>query len=169
MTSVILDTSYCIHLVNEKSSLHNNAWDYFSHFVENAIVMYLSTIVISEYSVKDSPENLPIESFRILTFDYQDSVNAGNFMRQIYEKVPKEGNYSNPFQRTVVKNDVNLLAQAYTKSISGIIAIDSGIKSVYIPAINEFQTGSLTFIDLKMSCETFFQKQLKIFPNKKSS
>ena len=48
-------------------------------------------------------------------WDY-DSVTAGKFMSQIYEKLPKEVGE----ERNVVRMTLNLLAQAYTFGIDAM-------------------------------------------------
>ena len=56
--SVLVDSSFCIRLLKSDDDFHQNVVEYFEHFLENGIEIYLSTIVISEYSVGDNPDNL---------------------------------------------------------------------------------------------------------------
>ena len=65
--SVLLDCSFCIRLLKRDEEFHENCVEYFRYFTENHIEMYLSTIVVSEYSVGDDAENLlSLNSFRLL-------------------------------------------------------------------------------------------------------
>lgn len=41
MNSVLLDTSFCIRLLNSNDVLHKNAVEYFTYFLDNQIEMYL--------------------------------------------------------------------------------------------------------------------------------
>ena len=70
MDSILLDTSFCIRLLKSNDDLHQNAKDYFKHFLEKKIEIFLSSIVVAEYSVKDDPATLPLEFVKInpLTF-----------------------------------------------------------------------------------------------------
>ena len=58
LTSVLLDSSFCIRLLKEDAEYHQNAVDYFSYFLEQEVELYLSSIVVSEYAVADDPDNL---------------------------------------------------------------------------------------------------------------
>jgi len=49
--SVLLDTSFFIRLLNDEDPLHKNAVGYFKYFLENDIVLKVSTISIAEYCV----------------------------------------------------------------------------------------------------------------------
>ena len=48
ISSVLLDSSFCIRLLKLDADFHQNTVDYFEYFLENNIEMYLSTIVVSE-------------------------------------------------------------------------------------------------------------------------
>ncbi len=58
MNKVLLDTSFCIRLLKHDDEYHENAVEYYKYFLEQKTDMFLSTIVVSEYSVKDDPDNL---------------------------------------------------------------------------------------------------------------
>ena len=65
--SVLLDNSFVTRLLKTDDEFHKNTVDYFEYFLNNKIVMYLSTIVISEYAVADNPDNLlELNTFQIL-------------------------------------------------------------------------------------------------------
>jgi len=59
--NIMLDTSFCIRLMDENDNLHINALEYFKFFLQEKIIIHLSTIVVAEYAVGDNPENLPLE------------------------------------------------------------------------------------------------------------
>ena len=56
--SILLDNSFVTRLLKSDDEYHQNIVEYFQYFLENDIVLYLSTIVISEYAVADNPDNL---------------------------------------------------------------------------------------------------------------
>jgi predicted nucleic acid-binding protein len=72
MNSILLDTSFCIRLLKRDDAFHKNTVDYFQYFLGNKIEMFLSTIVIAEYSVKDEISNLPLRTMKIIPFDFID-------------------------------------------------------------------------------------------------
>jgi len=89
MHSVLLDTSFCIRLLKKDESLHQNAIDYFQYFLEQKIELYISTITVAEYSVKDNPDNLPLKMMKIIPFDFFDGRTAGEFHSILLEQKNK--------------------------------------------------------------------------------
>jgi hypothetical protein len=78
--SILLDNSFVTRLLKSDDEYHQNVVEYFQYFLENDIVLYLSTIVISEYAVADNPDNLlALNAFQILEFDYGDAKLAGDY------------------------------------------------------------------------------------------
>jgi len=49
--SVLLDTSFFIRLLNDDDVLHQNAVGYYRYYLENGIIMKISTISVAEYCV----------------------------------------------------------------------------------------------------------------------
>ena len=47
--SVMLDTSFCIRLLDDSDDLHINALEYFRFFLQEKIIIHLSTIAVAEY------------------------------------------------------------------------------------------------------------------------
>jgi len=47
--SIMLDTSFCIRLMDKNDELHQNALDYFKYFLVEKISVHISTIAIAEY------------------------------------------------------------------------------------------------------------------------
>lgn len=119
--SVLLDSSFCIRLLKADADYHQNVADYFEYFLENAVEMYLSTIVVSEYAVGDNPDNLlSLNAFRLLEFDYADAKTAGNFFAEL------KGNEElrDSEQRKVIINDIKLFAQIQNRKIDAYITKD---------------------------------------------
>ena len=59
--------------------MYQNAKDYFKYFLEKKIEIYLSSIVVAEYSVKDGQANLPLEFVKTIPFDFFYGKTAGEF------------------------------------------------------------------------------------------
>lgn len=142
--SVMLDTSFCIRLMNNTDPLHQSALDYFKYFLQEKISMHISTIAIAEYAVGDNPDNLPLKNMQIETFDFIDSKAAGSF----HAEIRKHKGSIPGFERSVIANDVKILAQIGTKKIDAIITKDSKSKSKYVEPLTNAGMLNLKFLDL---------------------
>lgn len=134
--SVLLDCSFCIRLLKRDDEFHQNCVDYFKYFIENNVEMYLSTIVVSEYSVGDNPENLlSLNSFRLLEFDFSDAKFSGEFLA-LLKSLGKFGDFG---ERKVVINDIKLFAQIHNRKIDTYITKDrKSFKKMIEPLKEEF-------------------------------
>ncbi len=128
--SVLLDTSFFVRLLNEEDSLHNNAKDYFKYFLENEIVLKVSTISIAEYCVKGKIDELPLRNIQIIPFNLDQAKRTGEFAEIIFEenKITKAKLYP----RAIIPNDSKLFAQAdLDKTITHFVTSDSRSKNTY--------------------------------------
>lgn len=82
--SVLLDTSFFIRLLNDEDPLHQNAKDYFRYFLENDIILKVSTISIAEYCVGGSLDELPLMNIQILPFNLDHAKRTGEFAKAIF-------------------------------------------------------------------------------------
>ncbi|VTQ00309.1 hypothetical protein [Sphingobacterium daejeonense] len=116
--SVLLDNSFVTRLLKGDDPLHQNVVNYYEHFLNNGVVMYLSTIVVSEYSVADDPINLlSLKTFRLLEFDYQDAKLSG----ELYKALKDNNEARNSIERKVIINDLKLFAQIQARGIESFI------------------------------------------------
>lgn len=143
MNSVLVDTSFCIRLMKDTDDLHPNAVNYWEYFMRNKIEMYLSSIVIAEYSVKADPNLLPLKTMRVLTFDYFDGKKAGEFHNTILE------NRDNlvGLERALVKDDCKLIAQMHNKKIDAFVSSDNRAISKIFKPIESKLNLNLGFIN----------------------
>ena len=90
--SVLLDTSFFVRLLNDEDPLHNNAKGYFRYFLENEIILKVSTISIAEYCVKGKIDELPLRNIQIIPFNLDQAKRTGEFAGVIFEetKIDKE-------------------------------------------------------------------------------
>ena len=127
MDSILLDTSFCIRLLKSNDELHQNAKDYFKYFLEHKVEIYLSTIVIAEYSVKDDANNL--------LSDY--NFNCSNI------------------NRNVIKDDCKLLAQICNRKISAYITKDKkSFGQIFLP-IQKVKGFNIELLDLAIPLRDF--------------
>lgn len=121
--SVLLDTSFFIRLLNDEDSLHKNARGYFKYFLENEIVLKVSTITIAEYCVVGELEDLPLRNIQIIPFNLDQAKRTGEFAKIIFteNKLAKE----KLIPRAIIPNDAKLFAQAdIDKTITHFVTSD---------------------------------------------
>jgi predicted nucleic acid-binding protein len=152
--SIMLDTSFCIRLLDKNDPLHINALDYFKFFLQEKVSIHISTIAIAEYAVGDDPANLPINHLQIEAFDFLDATKAGLFHREIKGNQPNIAGYN----RRVITNDVKILAQISTKNIHGIISKDVNSLRQYVQPLIAANLLQMKFFDLNTPLTTILGK-----------
>ena len=147
IVSVMLDTSFCIRLMDANDNLPAHALEYFRFFLQEKITIHLSTIVAAEYAVGDDPENLPLNNLQIETFDFRDAESAGLFHRELM------GNKTNiaGYNRRIIANDVKILAQIKNRKIDAIISKDVESITRYVNPLINSNLLSMRFVDLNRS------------------
>lgn len=116
--SVLLDTSFLISFSDSSRKNHAAARRYYRYFIENGVIMYLSSIVISEFHLRQKITDLPLDSFIILPFNATDAVSSAEL-----DWTGSKG--TNGVKRDSIKDDFKLLGLAKTNSISLIITDDA--------------------------------------------
>lgn len=106
---VLLDTSFCIRLLNATDPLHDNVLDFYRHFLEKGYRLKISTVSIAEYCVRGSIDQLPLRNLEVLPFNLDHAVRAGEFANLVFagRGVLDLGN------RLIIPNDSKLFAQAH--------------------------------------------------------
>ncbi|MCG9900874.1 MAG: hypothetical protein MH132_12790 [Hydrotalea sp.] len=151
MDSILLDTSFCIRLLKSNDPLHTNAKDYFKYFLEQKIEIYISTIVVAEYAVKDDPSNLPLEFAKIIPFDFFDGKTAGEFHSILLNNKSQLSN----IDRNVIKDDCKLIAQLFNRKIQGYITKDKKSFSQIISPIITSKSFTIELLDLEIPLNEF--------------
>lgn len=107
--SVLLDTSFFVRLLNDEDPLHTNAKKYYRLFLENDIILKVSTISIVEYCVRGKIDELPLRNIRIIPFNLEEAKRTGEFAEAIFaeNRILKEKLYP----RAIIPNDSKLFAQ----------------------------------------------------------
>ncbi len=143
--SILLDNSFVTRLLKSNDAYHENVVEYFQYFLENNIVMYLSTIVVSEYSVADNPDNLlALNAFQLLEFDYYDAKIAGDF----FSFLKNDEDLRNNEERKVIINDLKLFAQIKNREIDAFITKDRKALTKMINPLNQNKGLNFEFLDL---------------------
>lgn len=132
MNSVLLDTSFLITLSDPARPHHATALAYYRECTQRQVPMYLSTIVISEFQVKQAINDLPLRNFVVLPFNADHAMRCGLIIRNM-ARDPED-------DRVRVKDDFKLLAQCDCESISHLISEDASTLAKYL---NRAQTNGL--------------------------
>lgn len=146
INSVMLDTSFCIRLMDKNDDLHAAALDYFKYFLREKITMHISTVAIAEYAVGDDPSHLPLHNLQIEAFDFLDAVKAGMFHKEV------KGDHTNipGYNRRVIANDIKIFAQLASKKIDAIISKDVASLQQYIQPLIKANLLNVLFLDLNI-------------------
>lgn len=127
---ILCDTSYFIRWAKPSEPLHPAAHAYLKFLVEGGHTLYVSTIALAEYAVRDSIANLPLRYFRIVPFNVDHAQRAGEFARAVFEarkSMPQQFD-----QRAIIANDTKMFAQAdVIPEITHYITADRECEKVY--------------------------------------
>jgi len=110
--SVLLDTSFFIRLLNPDDPLHKNTLGYFQYYLEKDHPLICSTISIAEYCVRGKFDELPWRNLRVLPFNANHAIRAGELAEIVFRKKDKLFLQN----RNVIPNDSKLFAQSDAES-----------------------------------------------------
>lgn len=141
MNSVLLDTSFLISLSDPTRTHHGVALAYYREWVRRQVPMYLSTIVISEFQVKQAINDLPLRNFVVLPFNVDHAMRCGLIIRQM-ARDPED-------DRVRVKDDFKLLAQCDCEAISHLISEDASTLGKYLDRARDSGLATAKVVLLK--------------------
>ena len=158
MNSVLLDTSFLISLSDPTRAHHGVALAYYREWVRRQVPMYLSTIVISEFQVKQAINDLPLRNFVVLPFNVDHAMRCGLIIRQM-ARDPED-------DRVRVKDDFKLLAQCDCEAISHLISEDASTLGKYLDRARDSGLVSARIVLLKDGFDTawFENGQTRLVP-----
>jgi hypothetical protein len=124
VNSVLLDTSFLISLSDPARPRHEAAVAYYRECTRRQVPMYLSTIVISEFQVKQAINDLPMRNFVVRPFNVDHAMSCGLIIRTM-PRDPED-------DRVRVKDDFKLVAQCDCESISHLLTEDASTLAKYL-------------------------------------
>jgi hypothetical protein len=113
---VVLDTSFLICMADPARANHGTAVDYWRYFIEQRIPVFLPTIVVSEFCVRQEIPKSMLSCCVVLPFNWDDAIKAAALD---FKKSPGTG------QRDALKDDVKILAQAAVQDAAWVITDDA--------------------------------------------
>lgn len=138
---ILCDTGFLIRLNQPQDELHGNARGYLKNLLAGGHLLYVSTIALAEYAVRDKIENLPMKYFRVLPFNIDHAQKAGEIAYTVFsirDQIPSEIS-----QRVIIPNDTKMFAQAdVTPAITHYLTTDQKCEVVYRLARG---TGAMRF------------------------
>jgi predicted nucleic acid-binding protein len=127
--TVILDTCFLIALYDRSSPFFKSAKTYCEYFLKNDIVMFVPTIVVSEFNQLSTVAPL-IKSgnYRLLTFSYGDALAVGEVAYHLgltdrNNKAEKEDGEN----KAEIKDDIKILGHVKYRNINYLISCDDQI------------------------------------------
>lgn len=119
MNSVLVDTSFLICLSNPTRPHHELAKEYFRRFIGEGVMMHLSTIVVSEFEVRQRVTDLGLNNFVVRPFNIDDGIVTSRVFSQMHA-VRDESD-----SRVAVKDDAKLIGQCVSGGVSHFITDDA--------------------------------------------
>jgi predicted nucleic acid-binding protein len=147
-SGALLDTSFLITLADRNRPHHEAAKRYWKHFLENQVPIYLSTIVLSEFSVKQA---LPPEIMRVCIqtpFNHEHALKSATLYA-----VRSQGQSG---QRDSIKDDFKLIAQAELVPVAYLVTDDSETMFKYCQQFREMKLVTFKPIKLEDGFELSF-------------
>lgn len=138
MKSLLVDTSYLISLADPNKPFHLVAVTYFKTALENSVPIYLSSIVASEFHVKQPVSDLGLRNFIALPFNIDHALRCGDLMKHLRRDTGDD--------RVAVKDDVKLIAQCSCDEISHLVTSDERTLAKYLGRFNELNLVSTKVI-----------------------
>ena len=114
---VLLDTSFLITLAGSNRTNHQVARRYWKYFLESQIPLFLSTVVVSEFSIKQALGPEILRRCVVLPFNYQDALKSADLHKLRYSAAG--------LSRDALKDDLKLIAQAETAQAEYLITDDA--------------------------------------------
>lgn len=140
MNSVLLDTSFLITFADPTRSNHETADKYFRECVLRRIPMYLSTIAISEFEVKQRITDLPLRNLIVLPFNIEHAIQCG----RLFSSTGRDSGDD----RVGFKDDLKLMAQCDVEGISHVLTEDVKTLKKYVERLHTGVSKKLTAVAL---------------------
>ena len=141
MISVLLDTSFLISFADPLRSHHDAALGYYRECVRRQVTMYLSTVVISEFQVKQAINDLPLRNFMVLPFNIDHAMRCGLIIKSMTRDHDDD--------RVRVKDDFKLVAQCNCEAISHLLTEDASTLAKYLNRASQAGLASVKVVLLR--------------------
>lgn len=121
---MLVDTSFLITLSDPVRKHHATALAYFKACIERRVPLFLSSIVVSEYQVRQAINDLPLRNFIVLPFNIDHAMACGLLVKTL----PRDS----ADDRVRVKDDLKLIAQCQCDRITHVLTEDANTLTKYV-------------------------------------
>ena len=137
---VVLDTTFLITLANDERAHHSAARLFWRHFTESGMPIFLSTVVVSEFCIKQELPPDILRSCFLLPFNWDDAQQTAELLRQAV--------FGSSEAREAVKDDWKIIAQSIICNAAYLITEDDKMHR-RATAMSDDRGSALRSIDLK--------------------
>ncbi|HRH28452.1 MAG TPA: hypothetical protein PKV17_06705 [Aquabacterium sp.] len=123
-----MDTSFLITFADPNRPFHEVAQRYFRECVRRRVPLYLSTIAVSEFEVKQRITDLPLRNFHILPFNIEHAIQCG----ARFASTSRDSGDN----RSVFKDDMKLIGQCDVEDITHILTEDESTLVKYLRRVH---------------------------------
>jgi len=104
--------------VDDSRPGHVVARQYFEHALASGATMYVSTLALAKFAIKQAITDLPLGALRVLPFNVDHAIEAGRLASILMPaRDPRD-------ERATVRTDLNLIAQALAERIPYVLTED---------------------------------------------
>lgn len=135
---ILIDTCTLVSYVDEKQPHHNVARQYVQHAISSGIPIYLSGLVVAEFSRRQDITDIGLNNFVPAPFNVPDGILAGNFA-----EIAKRDDGDN---RSAVLVDIMLAAQAHRLQLPAILTDDVNTLAKYLERLNKLKATDVRAI-----------------------
>ncbi len=128
MNSVLVDTSFLITFADPNRPFHEVAQRYFRECVRRRVPLYLSTIAIAEFEVKQRITDLPLRNFHTLPFNIEHAIRCG----ARFASTSRDAGDN----RSVFKDDMKLIGQCDVEDITHVLTEDESTLVKYLRRVH---------------------------------
>ena len=129
--SVLVDTSFLITLYDNTRDGSDVANKYFHYFLDHKMILYLSTVVISEFHQGQSIiDVLQSGNYVPLPYNLEDAIETATIAYHLGGKKRQPG-------RAEYKDDLKLMGQAKQNNIDYIITADENTLAKYCESLTK--------------------------------
>jgi hypothetical protein len=122
----LLDTSFLITLVDDTRPHHPVARRYFESALQQGVPLYVSTLALAEFAIKQPVTDLPLDALLPVPFNVNHATVSGEFSAAI---LPSRNAVDD---RTSVRTDIHLIAQAHVEGVPYLLTEDRRTLSKYV-------------------------------------
>jgi hypothetical protein len=138
---VVLDTSFLITLADPDRTNHQTARRYWKYFTEECIPIFVPTIVVSEFCLRQEIPPGILRNCVVLPFNWDDAVECAKLD---FSSIDRQGE-----SRAALKDDVKIIAQAIVKEAAFVITDDQN--SFHRFALRVIEKGRASFRAIKLA------------------